>query len=79
MTNIPAMNIFSILCCSDHYNLVEKIFSVLIYFFYSHSLLHRLSLGASELLLSEIMAVQEELPRFIMDHVVRPGAEFCIM
>ncbi|PVH38813.1 hypothetical protein PAHAL_5G359200 [Panicum hallii] len=36
-------------------------------------------LGTSELLLSDILALQEELAGFIMDHVVNPGAEFCLI
>jgi hypothetical protein len=54
-------------------------FSVLIHSFYYHSLLHRGKLGTSELLLSDILALQEELAGFIMDHVVNPGAEFCLV
>jgi hypothetical protein len=54
-------------------------FSVLIHSFYSHSLLQPVELGTSELLLSDILALQEELAGFILDHVVNPGAEFCLV
>jgi hypothetical protein len=57
----------------------ENVFSVLIHSFYSHSLLQREELGTSELLLSDILALEEEPVGFIVDHVVNQGAKFCLI
>ena len=43
------------------------------------SLLQRIELRTSELLLSDIVALQEELAGFIVDHVANPDAEFCVI
>jgi hypothetical protein len=36
-------------------------------------------LGTSKLLLSDIIALEEELAGFIVDNIVNPGAEFCLI
>jgi len=59
--------------------LSEKIFSILIHSLCSHSLLQRVELRTSELLQSDIVALQEELAGFIIYHVANPDAEFCVI
>jgi hypothetical protein len=41
--------------------------------------LQREELGTSELLLSDILALEEEPVGFIVDHVVNQGAKFCLI
>jgi hypothetical protein len=39
----------------------------------------RAELGTLELLLSDIVAFQEELDSFIVDHVMNPDGELCVI
>ena len=57
----------------------EKIFNILMHSFCSHSLLQRIELRTLELLLSDIVALQEELAGFIVDHAANPDGEFCVI